>query len=70
MIVVVPPASPEAVPLSKSSAETVPMKGSSMWTWGSMKPGNTNCPAASITRSLAERFSSSSAIARIFPPSQ
>jgi hypothetical protein len=39
---VVPPATPEAGPVKKSSAETVPMNGSSMWTCGSMKPGSTN----------------------------
>jgi len=39
MMQVVPPATPDAVPLSKSSTDTVPMNGSSMWTWGSMNPG-------------------------------
>ena len=34
-------------PLSKSSIETVPMKGSASWTWGSMPPGITYLPVAS-----------------------
>ena len=40
-VIVVPPASAAAVPLSKSSAEWVPMKGISMWVCGSMPPGMT-----------------------------
>ncbi len=70
MMQVVPPAMPEAVPDSKSSADTVPMNGSSMWTCGSIMPGNTNCPEASITVSLAPRFSRSLPIAAMVPPSQ
>ena len=67
---VVPPAMPEAVPVSKSSADTVPMNGSSMWTCGSMKPGNTSWPEASSVSSLAPRFSRFSPMATILPPSQ
>ena len=48
---VVPPATPEAVPTSKSSALTVPMKPSSMCTCGSIKPGGGNAPVASIVSS-------------------
>ena len=48
MILVVPPAKPAAVPVKKSSAATVPMKGSCMWVCGSMPPGITYCPPASI----------------------
>ena len=40
MIEVVPPASPAAVPLKKSSLATVPMKGNCMWVWGSMPPAS------------------------------
>src|SRR5262245_42892652 len=50
MIIVVPPASAAAVPLKKSSLATVPMNGSSMCVCGSMPPGMTYCPPASITR--------------------
>lgn len=41
MMLVVPPARPAAVPLKKSSAAIVPMKGSCMWVCGSMPPGIT-----------------------------
>ena len=41
MIIVVPPAAPAVVPEKKSSEATVPMKGSSIWVWGSMPPGMT-----------------------------
>ena len=70
MMQVVPPATPDAVPDSKSSADTVPMNGNSMCTCGSMKPGNTYWPPASTSTSLAERFSRSSAMATIRPSSQ
>ncbi len=49
MIMVVPPASAAAVPVWKSSLATVPMKGSCMWVCGSMPPGITRQPLASIT---------------------
>ena len=39
MTLVVPPAAAAEVPVKKSSLATVPMKGSSMWVWGSMPPG-------------------------------
>ncbi len=38
---VVPPDSAALVPLSKSSAVTVPMNGNSRWVCGSMPPGMT-----------------------------
>ena len=41
MHMVVPPAAAAEVPVKKSSEATVPMKGSSMWVWGSMPPGMT-----------------------------
>ncbi|MPM90653.1 hypothetical protein SDC9_137775 [bioreactor metagenome] len=47
MILVVPPANPAAVPVKKSSAVTVPMKGSCMCVCGSIPPGITYCPLAS-----------------------
>jgi hypothetical protein len=48
-IVVVPPSAAAAVPLAKSSAVTVPPKGISRCVCGSMKPGKTYAPDASIT---------------------
>ena len=48
MIMVVPPATPAAVPVKKSSLATVPMNGSSIWVCGSMPPGMTYWPPASI----------------------
>jgi len=36
---VVPPMAAARVPVRKSSAETVPPKGISMWVWASMPPG-------------------------------
>jgi len=50
---VVPPAKPAAVPEKKSSDATVPMKGNSIWVWGSMPPGITSWPVASITSASA-----------------
>src|SRR5918997_236487 len=47
MIMVVPPAAADSVPVAQSSAVTVPPKGMSMWVWASMKPGMTNLPEAS-----------------------
>jgi hypothetical protein len=49
-IIVVPPASAAAVPVSQSSAVIVPPNGMSMWVWPSMKPGMSSLPATS-TRS-------------------
>jgi len=49
MMVVVPPARPAAVPVKKSSAVTVPMKGNCMCVWVSIPPGITYWPLASIT---------------------
>ena len=54
MMVVVPPASPAAVPVSKSSEETVPATGNSMCTWGSTPPGRTRRSIASRTCSLGD----------------
>src|SRR5687767_914270 len=68
MIMVVPPAMPAAVPEKKSSLATVPMKGSSICVCGSMPPGITYCPPASITRAL-EGASSFWPTALIWPPS-
>src|SRR5947209_17662645 len=53
---VVPPNAAETVPEVKSSQVTVPPKGISMCVRGSIAPGITYLPAASITRS-AEPFS-------------
>src|SRR5689334_20425112 len=66
MIIVVPPASPAAVPVKKSSLATVPMNGSCMCVCGSMPPGITYSPPASTTSKLpgAER---SGPIAAILP---
>src|ERR1700692_2171487 len=47
-IMVVPPATAALVPHSKSSAETVPMKSSSMCVCGSMPPGRMSQPPASM----------------------
>ncbi len=41
MMLVVPPEKPAAVPVKKSSAAVVPMKGSCMCVCGSMPPGIT-----------------------------
>ena len=58
MMDVVPPAAAADVPVKKSSDAVVPMNGSSMWVWGSMPPGMTSRPSASITRASdgASRF--------------
>ena len=48
---VVPPNAADTVPEVKSSQETVPPKGMSRCVCGSMQPGRTIFPAASITRS-------------------
>ena len=48
---VVPPNAAETVPDVKSSQEVVPPKGMSRWVCGSMQPGSTTLPAASMTRS-------------------
>src|SRR5215213_2221762 len=58
-IVVVPPESAALVPHSKSSADTVPMKRSSMWVCGSIPPGMTRAPPASTISAPAgaSRFS-------------
>ena len=45
------------------------MKGSSMWVWASMPPGNTYWPEASMT-SLSAGTTRSGPIATIRPPSQ
>ena len=66
MIIVVPPASPAAVPVKKSSLDTVPMNGSCMWVCGSMPPGITYCPPASTT-SVRAGASSFSPMATILP---
>jgi hypothetical protein len=69
MIIVVPPASPAAVPDRKSSCDTVPMKGISMCVCGSMPPGITRAPPASTT-STPTGASSPSPTALITPASQ
>ena len=51
MMDVVPPTAAARVPVSKSSELTVPPNGSCMCTCGSIPPGTTNFPAASIVRS-------------------
>src|SRR5581483_10721647 len=67
-IIVVPPDSAALVPHSKSSAETVPMKGNSQCVCGSMPPGSTKAPPASMTSALAGTLSPSPTAA-ICPPS-
>jgi hypothetical protein len=47
----VPPKAPEIVPEVKSSQETVPPNGISIWVCGSIAPGMTYFPLASITLS-------------------
>ena len=69
MIMVVPPASAAEVPLKKSSLATVPMKGSSIWVWGSMPPGITYWPPASTVLAPAGT-SSFSPMALIWPSAQ
>src|SRR5688572_11659605 len=49
--VVVPPKAAARVPVSKSSALVVPPKGMSRWVWGSIPPGMTYLPEASMVRS-------------------
>ena len=66
-IVVVPPHTAAAVPVVKSSAVTVPAFGASRCVCGSMQPGRTRRPVASI--SLAFPASSDSPISAIRPPS-
>src|SRR3990167_7470083 len=51
MIVVVPPKAAARVPDSNVSLANVPPNGSSMWVWGSIPPGMTYLPVASMTRS-------------------
>lgn len=64
MMVVVPPARPAAVPVKKSSAVTVPIKGRFMWVCGSIPPGITYWPLASMTvaDAGASRFSPTATI--------
>ena len=50
---VVPPKAAARVPVSKLSEVTVPPNGISMWVWGSMPPGMTSRPVASITVSAS-----------------
>ena len=50
---VVPPYAAARVPVSKVSEVTVPPKGISMWVWGSIPPGTTSRPEASITVSAS-----------------
>ena len=58
---VVPPYAAARVPVSKLSEDTVPPNGISIWVWGSIPPGMTSLPvasmtvSASITRSLADQ---------------
>ena len=53
-IVVVPPHAAARVPVSKSSAATVPPKGISMWVWPSTPPGMSYLPVASMTVSAVQ----------------
>ena len=50
-IVVVPPQAAAMDPVFQSSAEVVPMKGMSMWVWGSIAPGRMYLPVASTVSS-------------------
>ena len=50
---VVPPYAAARVPVSKVSEDTVPPNGISMWVWGSIPPGMTSRPEASITVSAS-----------------
>ncbi len=50
---VVPPKAADVWPDSTSSIVTVPPNGMSRWVCGSMHPGSTYLPAASITLSAA-----------------
>ena len=54
MIVVVPPKAAARVPVSKVSLANVPPNGSSMWVWGSIPPGMTHLPVASMTWSAGD----------------
>ena len=63
--VVVPPNAAETVPEVKSSQVTVPPKNISMWVCGSIAPGMTYFPVASITLSAA--MSSDSPISETVP---
>jgi hypothetical protein len=67
-MVVVPPEMAAFVPHSKSSADTLPMKSSSIWVWGSMPPGMTRAPPAS-TISAPAGASSPSPTATMRSPS-
>ena len=49
MTVVTPPRAAARVPVSQSSLEVVPQKGSSRWTWTSIPPGIRILPEASTT---------------------
>ena len=53
MMVVVPPCAAAIVPVRKSSDADVPPNGSSMCVCGSMPPGMTSLPEASIVRSAS-----------------
>lgn len=46
---VVPPEIAALDPLSKSSRDCVPIKGNSMWVWGSIPPGMISLSVQSIT---------------------
>ena len=68
MMLVVPPASPAAVPVKKSSIVTVPMKGSCMCVCGSMPPGIRYWPEPSIVCTPAgASFEARSPSAAIWP---
>ena len=62
---VVPPKAAETVPDVKSSHVVVPPKNISMWVCGSIAPGKTYFPAASIT--LSAWTSSDSPISETVP---
>ena len=64
---VVPPNAAAVCPDSTSSIVTVPPKGMSRWVCGSIQPGRTYLPAASITWSAAT--SSDSPMREIRSPS-
>src|SRR5256885_521999 len=60
-IIVVPPASAAAVPVSQSSAVTVPPNGMSLCVWPSMKPRITRAPETSPPPAPAGRGGSPAA---------
>ena len=71
-MVVVPPRTAARVPVSKSSAVTVPATCRSKWVWASIKPGNSRQPVTSrisVSPSARRPISSPVPTAAIFSPS-